>query len=231
MKRLLLGISLLASCGGTGEIATAERPLTHYPCGGAPINAVDVSYSDGACIKYFVPANADHSAITLINDHPGAYIEFVHTFPGAAAWVCSASIPRGVTDAKYAPCWEGSVNNGVQRVRGVLTNGRPGEAWSTITLSARSLVVSLGTLPPPPACAYNIAPAPQNRPPHWHQILSSHDADDGYDAYTANYDPSDSTTCCNVSGPWPDGTPSGAPCGVNDSPTGYAEVYYGPSGF
>jgi len=220
----LLVAFFASSCGDekgpviVGE--TSQAVVTVTSCTAFhPPRSVDIYYG-GVCTRYIMPQSPATAEYTISTG--GTQITHVDTGPFAAAWVCDTASPAG---APGAPCYSGGINDGYRRVRGAYVGGAYQAASRDITgIVGRSVVISLGTLISPglPTCPYLLG---QGAPPtHWHACGTVSDM--GLPDYTANNDPTDSTTCCQISAQWPSGY-TGSACTANDNPgVGYSTVNY-----
>jgi len=231
MRRIVFAVAFFiaycfsAGCGSGFEPGTADTTsssLTVLACTAFhQSRTVDVTFLNGTCVRYLMPSSPANGQYLLVPG--GTTIGHIDTGSNAAAWVCDTSSPRGFTEAPYAPCWSGSINNGYRRVRGAYQDApiyAYGGVGLTITgIVGRSAVINLGTLPSPPYCGSQTAL-------YWNQFGPARNADNGMDSYTASNDPANGPGS-NLTAPWPSGD-SGSPCLVNASPSGYAEIYYSP---
>lgn len=230
--RILAVLSLAAGIGCEAQLPDereeiTESALTIYTScsGGAlPPNTAEVWFLYGGCRRYAMdPAQPNQFNFIGHNATVGP-IQAVHVGRDAAVWVCDPPNPAGATAARYAPCWNGGIDNVFQRIRGPFLNGHYQPSEASVQNNGRSMVLTLGTLPAAPWCdPYYIRPTT-----NWHPFGGDFSGDSGLKATTANNDPGDMPGSA-VTDYWPDGSGNrGAPCTTNALPgIGYAEVYYG----
>jgi hypothetical protein len=229
MKRLSLALvfvaAFLLSPGAQASVTQGACNASHPP------RTADVHYSDGSCVRYTLSPTAPAWEINFFRPlySWGLTVASVQTGAQAAVWVCDADNPLGWTQSPYAPCWSGGNIDLFRRVRGPMVNGvaTPAPLTTISGVTGRSFVVTAGKLQAPPVCPYVGNPSyPQ--PFNFYRCPSYgyYSSDSGLNDWTANYDPSNATNCCNESGVRPDGVTSGAPCLAYGGDGNYAIINY-----
>ena len=216
--------SLVAlGCSSGFEPGTTEAAIVAPRC-------VNFTFADGyvgtVCLSS--PPNWNQQIFLSGEDPVFSHgdIRHVDTGYGAAAFVCDAAEPGGVTQAPYVACWTGGTNYSSQRVRGAKNSAFEYNPTSKDIAQVgghygRSAIVSRGWLSGPgeQACPYQNNNFWTNPP--YNMVSCGTEGDyAGLTNWREDYGPA-----ARMSGTYPGGN-NGAPCIGYGADGNYATVVY-----